>query len=169
MSEQARLTLVGGAAASCARIRALTLWQPWASLWMAGPKRFETRDWPTSVRGWLAVHAAARPVCTDVDDDLRNLLCHLFGTNWATSLPRGAVLGIGRLSRCISTQAFDPDALEQLCGNWMPNRFAFRLDDRRALDVGIPARGLQGFWWWHPPAAFAHTEAGRALALESAL
>ncbi len=41
-------------------VRAITLWQPWASLVALGLKRFETRSWPTNYRGKLLIHAATR-------------------------------------------------------------------------------------------------------------
>jgi len=41
-------------------MKALTLWQPWASLIAVGAKRIETRSWSTKYRGPLAIHAAAR-------------------------------------------------------------------------------------------------------------
>lgn len=40
--------------------KALTLWQPWASLVALGVKTIETRSWSTAYRGPLAIHAAAR-------------------------------------------------------------------------------------------------------------
>ena len=40
-------------------MKALTIWQPWASLLACGGKRFETRSWATSYRGPIAIHAAA--------------------------------------------------------------------------------------------------------------
>lgn len=40
-------------------MKALTLWQPWASLIALGVKSIETRAWSTSYRGPLAIHAAA--------------------------------------------------------------------------------------------------------------
>ena len=39
-------------------MKAISLWQPWASLLVTGRKRCETRGWPTSHRGLLLVHAA---------------------------------------------------------------------------------------------------------------
>lgn len=39
-------------------MKALTLWQPWASLVALGVKTIETRSWSTSYRGPLAIHAA---------------------------------------------------------------------------------------------------------------
>lgn len=50
----AALTKEGGT------IKALTLWEPFASLVAYGVKRIETRSWPTSYRGPLAIHAAQR-------------------------------------------------------------------------------------------------------------
>lgn len=42
------------------RVKALTLWQPWASLVALGVKTIETRSWSTKYRGPLAIHAAVR-------------------------------------------------------------------------------------------------------------
>lgn len=39
-------------------MKAITLWQPWASLVALGVKTIETRAWSTSYRGPLAIHAA---------------------------------------------------------------------------------------------------------------
>jgi len=39
-------------------MKALTLWQPWASLVATGAKRIETRSCVTKYRGPLAIHAA---------------------------------------------------------------------------------------------------------------
>lgn len=41
-------------------VRALTLWQPWASLVAVGAKTIETRGWSTDYRGPLLIHAAKR-------------------------------------------------------------------------------------------------------------
>lgn len=41
------------------RIKAITIWQPWASLLACGAKQYETRPWATSYRGPIAIHAAA--------------------------------------------------------------------------------------------------------------
>lgn len=40
-------------------MRAITLWQPWASLIAIGAKTIETRSWSTAYRGPLAIHAGA--------------------------------------------------------------------------------------------------------------
>jgi hypothetical protein len=45
-------------------MKAISLWQPWASLLFTTPraKLHETRHWPTSYRGLLYIHAAKRPM-----------------------------------------------------------------------------------------------------------
>lgn len=41
-------------------MKAITIWQPWASLLACGAKKYETRSRPISYRGPIAIHAAAR-------------------------------------------------------------------------------------------------------------
>lgn len=43
-------------------MKAVTVWQPWASLLAIGAKNYETRGWATSYRGPIAIHAAGKPV-----------------------------------------------------------------------------------------------------------
>jgi hypothetical protein len=45
-------------------IRALTLWQPWASAVIIGGKDVENRTWSTGYRGPLVIHAAKRKPTT---------------------------------------------------------------------------------------------------------
>lgn len=52
-------------------MKALTLWQPWASLIALGIKRIETRSWSTNYRGPLAIHAAKRPPGVEMLEDGR--------------------------------------------------------------------------------------------------
>ncbi len=41
-------------------MKAISLWQPWATLVALGIKQTETRHWATKHRGQLAIHAAKR-------------------------------------------------------------------------------------------------------------
>lgn len=41
-------------------MKAITLWQPWATLFACGAKEYETRSWATKYRGPIAIHAAAK-------------------------------------------------------------------------------------------------------------
>ena len=50
-------------------MKALTLWQPWASLIAVGAKTIETRSWSTKYRGPLAIHAAKRRPDTEMGEE----------------------------------------------------------------------------------------------------
>jgi hypothetical protein len=41
-------------------MKAISLWQPWATLVAIGAKTIETRGWSTSYRGPIAIHAAKK-------------------------------------------------------------------------------------------------------------
>lgn len=42
-------------------MKAITIWQPWASLIACGVKKYETRSWATKYRGPIAIHSALKP------------------------------------------------------------------------------------------------------------
>lgn len=142
-------------------MKALTLWQPWATLIAAGLKRYETRDWPTRYRGPLAIHAGRRcaelEVCGEIWDALPASYRLKFGQllPWIDWLPRGAVVAVAELTHCYRMSdefVGRQTALERALGAWVPGRAAWRLVDVRALAEPVPARGKQGLWDWHPQA-----------------
>ena len=86
-------------------MKAISLWQPWASLWLTPAKVHETRHWPTSHRGWLLVHAAKRTIDDYEGDDALDQICdRIFGAGWSSTLPRGALLGIVNVVDCVRTE-----------------------------------------------------------------
>jgi protein gp37 len=72
-------------------IKALSLWQPWASLMAARVKIHETRHWKTDYRGPIAIHAAKTRDFAGAPDEL---CAAMFGKFWTHELPR--VLQAGR-------------------------------------------------------------------------
>lgn len=44
-------------------MKAITIWQPYASLIAAGLKEYETRSWPTRYRGPIAIHSPGSGPC----------------------------------------------------------------------------------------------------------
>lgn len=92
-------------------MKALTLYQPWASLIALGVKTIETRSWATSYRGPLAIHAGKlRLHLTAHEGDPGN--CHgraLAAATWRKSslnagpstLPLGAVVATCELVDCL--------------------------------------------------------------------
>jgi hypothetical protein len=90
-------------------MKIISLWQPWASLWVAGAKMVETRSWATTYRGPVAVHAAKHwdeslaALCRT--EPFKSVLERL-GYNDApmghrASLPFGKILGSVELVDCL--------------------------------------------------------------------
>lgn len=131
-------------------MRTISLWQPWASLWLNGVKIHETRGWSTNYRGHLAVHAAKRRIDKVLAPDLEAICLSKFGPNWRQTLPVGSLIGFLTLIDCIPSIAVDRrfSTVEDFaCGNFEPNRFAWRASTfRSALSSPVPYVGRQGFF-----------------------
>jgi hypothetical protein len=135
-------------------MKALTLWQPWASLVAAGAKTIETRSWSTDYRGPLAIHSAlaADNLSLALHGSMKAALT-VAGIN-PEALPLGKIVAVCYLSACLSTDEELPDlpAWEFEFGDFSPGRYAWFLASIQALDFPIPVRGRQGLWnWANPP------------------
>jgi len=150
-------------------MKALTIWQPWASLIILGHKPYEFRGWPVhkSLRGQrIAIHAGARPV---KQSEIAGLIECLRGPEaWLTGLTadalpalealaddpaqlsHSAVLGTAVLGKPIRATEIihqfggpvnDSDRSDQA-------NFAWPMLEISAFQPPIPARGAQGFWNW---------------------
>jgi ASCH domain len=127
------------------KIKAISLHQPWASLVACGHKHYETRSWPTKYRGPIAIHAAKK---IELDSRLLKLLRIPEG-----EVPRGAVVAIADLTDCIQMDAIFVAAqsdTERMCGDWSIGRWAWELENIRAIEP-ITQRGYQGLWEWEMP------------------
>jgi hypothetical protein len=122
-------------------VKALSLWQPWASLIYDERKRIETRHWVLSHRGPLAVHAAVK-----VDRDA----CQYFGYDWRT-IPRGAVLCIVNVTNCVRFP--HPLAPPDEYGDFEAGRYGFLLEMVKKFEQPVLAKGWQGVWYWDEEAA----------------
>jgi len=133
-------------------MKALTLWQPWATLVTVGGKRYETRGWRTNYRGVLAIHAAkskkahsichTEPFCTV----LKNA-----GYSAPQWLPHGQIIAICKLTAIYQVTVINATNLSQqelAFGDFTPGRYAWHLENIRRLELPIPARGKQGLWEW---------------------
>jgi len=152
-------------------VRAITIWQPWASLLACGRKRFETRSWTTSYRGPIAIHAAKKNIfdaLTLISVPVALEMKRLVGAEWR-DLPTGAVIAtaelvdvwyIDRNPGCdLNPGAHKVDAenkrgdciipseLELALGDWTPGRYAWELSGVKMIDP-VPAKGQQGLWNW---------------------
>lgn len=81
-------------------MKAITVWQPWATLLATGQKHNETRSWKTSYRGEILIHAAK----TDHSGILLHIpmeeLKHFQDAGVVNKLPTGAIIGKANLVDC---------------------------------------------------------------------
>ena len=153
-------------------MKALTLYQPWASLIAMGVKSIETRSWKTNYTGRLAIHAA-KQVWPQAGIDLlndgrvaaayREITGNELQKIWHV-WPHGAIVATCKLVFCREILEW-PDlyvydyrmkaavkigeSLEGLLGDFRPGRFAWMLEDVQPLRVPIAATGHQGLWNWN--------------------
>lgn len=141
-------------------IRAISLWDPWASLVAWGEKTYETRSWTTTYRGLLAIHATkafpneARSIC-NTEPFHSVLIAH--GVTKFSDLPRGAIVAVVDLvdvenitwkwtSPEFASPLYDCPPHERDFGDYSPGRFAWRLANVRVPSQPIPCRGAMGLW-----------------------
>ncbi|MEV0174454.1 hypothetical protein AB0I00_25445 [Streptomyces sp. NPDC050803] len=129
-------------------VRALTLWQPWASCIAYGTKRIENRRWATDYRGWLLIHAGRT-----IDPDARGVpLARPF---LLRPQPSSAVLGWARLDDCHTDDGW--------CSLWSaPGQWHWHLTDVRPLGSPVPCPGARGLWTPNPSLLDQIREAARA-------
>ena len=138
-------------------MRALTVWQPWASLIEEGHKKIETRSWRTDIRGSVAIHAAKKPVKEVVrlmNQDSIRITSNLIYPFTLSRLPVGYILAVGNLVDCkLINEAFIEtlSAEELLLGDYTLGRYAWIFEDIRPFKSPIQARGGQVFWDWKIP------------------
>ena len=130
-------------------MKAITLWQPWATLVAIGAKRFETRSWSTHYRGPLAIHAAK----TGMDiaryrgrPKIEEALAHA-GYSFDT-LPLEAVVCTTRLAAVLPAAVVVRQGLADDFGDYGAGRYAWQLVAVRPLVEPVPAKGRQRFWEW---------------------
>ena len=119
-----------------APMKALSLWQPWASLIYDGRKTIETRHWEMFHRGPLAIHAAKK-----IDKDA----CEEFGYDWRT-IPRGAMLCIVSVRDCVRFPS--PLAPPDAYGDFYEGRYGILMTMLQRFPEPIVTTGRQGIWNW---------------------
>lgn len=141
-------------------MKAISLWQPWASFIASGRKRIETRSWSTQYRGPILIHAAKR---VNKKEQLEILECGPIrralgvstfqsdpapGLEVLRSLPYGALIAQANLIDCKSTDEIDFDqysAIEVWLGDFSVGRYGWILEDVKAFEP-VPYKGAQGFF-----------------------
>lgn len=157
-------------------MKALSLYQPWATLVAMEQKKIETRSWQTSYRGTLAIHASKNTsyIMRSKKDYILDDYPFCFLTNKETFLwaherfPLGAVIALARLVDCLPTDqikrafgrlwikstsgvSYQISEREQNFGDYSPGRYMWFLDQIVVLHKPVPARGAMMLWEWDLP------------------
>ena len=152
-------------------MKALSLWQPWATLMAIGAKRIETRSWNMRYRGPLAICATKtwnRGVLDRLDDavtepdrdqpsDWKRILQELSSAGYKdiSQLPLGSILCVVDVVDCIPTPIIVPryyngppliTAKEKAFGDYSQGRYGIVTKNVRRLPKPIPVTGKQGLF-----------------------
>jgi hypothetical protein len=127
-------------------VKAISLWQPWASLIPLGLKHYETRAWKTNYRGKLLICSTAEN--SKHYDEYLKICSQLQLPSWSNFL-HGQAIAICDLVDCIEmTPEFmaQQSYTEILCGDWQVGRYAWKLEKIQAIKEPFPVKGRQGFF-----------------------
>lgn len=156
-------------------MKAISLWEPWATLVVTGEKRIETRGWETSHRGLIAIHAAKRSPTAAMRMALEEPYLTALGRHGVhpghhrqpeLAFALGAIVGTVELVNCVAThsKAFGPNrdpllrsaygdeltpelAEQELAfGDYGEGRFAWVLRRPHRLHRPVPVKGKQRLW-----------------------
>lgn len=150
-------------------MKAISLWQPWATAMALGSKRIETRSWATKYRGPMAIHAAKRMNISELISfsscwNWKGALFKITDHYWHKGLSFGTFVAVGNLIDCRATGSFTqleldqkrfpndcpyPDLYswtERQMGDFSLGRYGWIFSDIRELDPPILWRGRQGIF-----------------------
>ena len=143
-------------------MKAITLWQPWATLLTIGAKKYETRSWATKHRGTIAIHAGIKTEIK-VSPEFTKIV-----NEYCQDFPLGCIIATAELVDChkivryggrgMSSECpgwletedgiYLPTEQEELFGDWSPGRYAWEIKNIKILKEPIPAKGKQRLWNW---------------------
>ena len=130
-------------------IKAISLWQPWASFIPLGFKSYETRSWKTNYRGKLLICSTAKSTKAQYQQYLK--ICNELNLpDWnETNFPCGCAIAICDLVDCIEmTSEFiaQQSQAETLCGDWQVGRYAWKLENIQPITEPFAVKGKQGLF-----------------------
>lgn len=128
-------------------MKALSLWNPWASLIAYGLKKIETRDRLTHHRGPLAIHAAKkwdfdqRDTWLEFRNEFADVACLM-----PPELPLGCIVAVVELRDCkvMTPPWIDAQTpMERALGGWAVGRYGYTLANVHRVDPPVPFKGGQ--------------------------
>lgn len=158
-------------------MKAISIWQPFATLIVRGFKIFETRTWPApkSVIGQrigIASTKALRPEqrAHFHDEEFQTNYQRLGLPERLEDLPHGFMLGTAIVD---SVELMTEEFLEEVSneeksyGWWQEGFYAWRMASPEVFQRPIPVRGAQGLYEWRNPDE-VHEEEREALGSQRA-
>lgn len=155
-------------------MKALTIWQPWASLIVAGAKPYEFRRFDYSSQAWnryvegsrIVIHAGKTTIKRD---EMAALLYRLEKVPEETgliadialpiverahvspeALPRAAGLGTAMIRKAVPARTIFSDKIAD-SSRIDQHVWAWPLEDIEVWEPIVPMKGAQGFWNWPAP------------------
>ena len=120
-------------------MKALTICQPYAEMIALGEKTIENRNWPTSYRGPLAIHAGKSRAWMDPDD-----------LKLYPDMSFGFVVALAELVDCVQITRLPAHRADNEHAN---GPFCWLLENVRRIKP-VPAKGAQGLWDWQAAIEF---------------
>lgn len=139
-------------------MKAISLWQPYATFVRDDLKWNETRSRLTHYRGELAICSAKRKMWpgefgTDIGWLVNRMLTLWYEKNKLKPrakrpalFPKGYVLCVVDLIECKPVEEAFPSPMEKLMGDYSAGRFAWITRHNRPLKQPVPVVGHQGFF-----------------------
>lgn len=124
-------------------MKAISLWEPWATLVALGKKRYETRSWGTFYRGPILICASRKKLPFI---EIAPLLYHFQLTT--DDLQYGKALAIVDLVAIFKTERIEYkiDSTEKMVGDFSPGRYAWKFENGRRFKKPSWIRGKQGLF-----------------------
>lgn len=144
-------------------MRAISLWQPWATLCclphpddvgkqiVRSVKQFETRSWPAKYTGPLLIHAAQRNTWEQQDAFFWPYIEQALidgGFYVPGQLAYGAIIGQVHLEACHPAEPMRAviDDYARAMGDYGEGRYAWEINRPVLFREPIPFKGRQGFF-----------------------
>ena len=139
-------------------MKAITLYDPWATLVVLGEKKFETRSWSTSYRGLLAIHVSKKFTVEmhELWETWERGLCPALKERTLWPPKFGCIIGTVEVVGMHRAEALRRRGLtikELTFGNFDDGRWAWELQNPQRLTTPVPCRGSMGIWTVPPEIA----------------
>jgi hypothetical protein len=138
-------------------MKALTIWEPWASLVALGEKEIETRCWATKYRGKIAIHAAKKIDAENLNEAWKEPIYaalkpqhNIVDGKPSITYHPGCVIAIANLVDCVEMTHENIKQLtnkERAFGWYEVGRYMWLLNDVKRIRP-IPQKGGQRIWNW---------------------